>query len=154
MDSAGKPTMPAAAPADQSFPKSARIHSSLEFDELFQRGKVLADGSLVVHAQLSKGRGRIGISISKRVGNAPVRNRWKRLIREAYRRQFQRVPALAKLDIVVRPRRGAVPSYSAIEKSLAGLNDSTGKAASKTKHVATVVGKARTDRRQAVERYV
>lgn len=121
MDSAGKPTMPAAVPADQSFPKSARIHSSLEFDELFQRGKVLADGSLVVHAQLSKGRGRIGISISKRVGNAPTRNQWKRLIREAYRRQFQRVPALAKLDIVVRPRRGAVASYAAIEKSLSSL---------------------------------
>lgn len=121
MDSAGKPTVPAAVQADQSFPKSARIHSSLEFDELFQRGKVLADGSLVVHAQLSRGRGRIGISISKRVGNAPTRNRWKRLIREAYRRQFQRVPALGKLDIVVRPRRGAVANYWAIEKSLSGL---------------------------------
>ena len=121
MDSAGKPAMPAPARVDQSFPKSARIHSSLEFDELFRSGKVLADGSLVMHAQLSNGRGRIGISISKRVGNAPTRNYWKRLIREAYRRQFQRVVALSKLDIVVRPRRGAVAQYSAIERSLANL---------------------------------
>lgn len=121
MDSAGKPTMPSAARAAQSFPKSARIHSSLEFDALFQRGKVLADVSLVMHAQLATGRGRIGISISKRVGNAPTRNRWKRLIREAYRRQFQRVVALSKIDIVVRPRRGAVADYAAIEKSLASL---------------------------------
>lgn len=121
MDSAGKPTSPAAARADQSFPKSARIHSSLEFDTIFQRGKVLADASLVMHAQLAAQRGRIGISISKRVGNAPTRNRWKRLIREAYRRQYQRVGALSKLDIVVRPRRGAVADYSAIEKSIASL---------------------------------
>ncbi len=121
MDSAGKPPMPAAMRIDQSFPKSARIHSSLEFDVLFQRGKVLADATLVMHAQTATGRGRIGISISKRVGNAPLRNRWKRLIREAYRRQYQRLAALPRLDIIVRPRRGAVANYAAIEKSLAGL---------------------------------
>ncbi len=120
MDSAGKPSVPAAR-VDQSFPKSARIHSSLEFDSLFQQGKVLADASLVMHAQLSRARGRIGISISKRVGSAPMRNRWKRLIREAYRRQYQRVTAMAKLDIIVRPRRGAVANYAAIEKSIASL---------------------------------
>lgn len=129
MDSAGKPRMPAVPRTDQRFPKSARIHSSLEFDVLFQSGKVLADASLVMHARLLtaqesgtiNARGRIGISISKRVGNAPTRNRWKRLIREAYRRQFPRVSALGKLDIVVRPRRGAVADYAAIEKSLANL---------------------------------
>jgi ribonuclease P protein component len=108
---------------DERFPKSARLHSSLEFDDLFARGKVLADPTLVMHSRPAQPEraGRIGISISKRVGHAPLRNRWKRLIREAYRRQVRRTPALIRLDLVVRPRRGAVPNYTAIEHSLTSL---------------------------------
>ncbi len=50
-----------------------------------------------------------------------MRNLWKRLIRESYRRHYARQPALAKLDIIVRPRRGAVANYAAIERSLVSL---------------------------------
>ncbi|MCC6507487.1 MAG: ribonuclease P protein component [Pirellulaceae bacterium] len=130
MDSTGKPSNNLTSASatqevkpDESFPKSARLHSSLEFDDLFARGKVLADPMLVMHSRPARANlnGRIGISISKRVGHAPLRNRWKRLIREAYRRQVRRTPALTRLDLVVRPRRGAVPSYTAIEHSLASL---------------------------------
>ncbi len=111
-----------------AFPKSARLHSSIDFDDLFHRGKVLADQTLVIHARRVRlsgstgARGRLGISISKRVGNAPCRNRWKRLIREAYRQLYSRSQALCQLDIVVRPRRGAVPSFQAIDRSLAQLS--------------------------------
>ncbi len=52
-DSVGKPSLTDQARVPETFPKSARIHSSLEFDQLFQTGKVLADGSLVMHARLA-----------------------------------------------------------------------------------------------------
>lgn len=106
---------------DERFPKAKRLHSRNDFDQLFQHGKVLADAVLVLHARVTTANGRLGISISKRVGHAPCRNRWKRLIREAYRRLASRSPALGRLDLIVRPRRGAVPSYVAIERSLTSL---------------------------------
>ena len=105
----------------ERFSKSMRLHSRIDFDDLFHRGKVAVDQVLVIHGRPSSCGGRIGISISKRVGHAPFRNRWKRLIREAYRRLAGRIPALGRLDLVVRPRRGAQPSYAAIERSLSSL---------------------------------
>jgi ribonuclease P protein component len=48
-----------------------------------------------------------------------VRNRWKRLIREAFRRSQEQMPM--GLDLIVRPRAGAVPDYRRIAESLPKL---------------------------------
>jgi ribonuclease P protein component len=77
---------------------------------------------LVIHARRANSQGRMGISVSKRVGNSPLRNRWKRLIREAYRRSLASTPALKRLDILVRPRRGASPDFAAVQRSLTSLS--------------------------------
>ncbi len=75
---------------------------------------------LVVHlVRKEHGDVRLGLSISKRVGNSPVRNRWKRLIREAFRLNRAQLPV--GVDIVVRPRKGAQPDFHAIERSLVQL---------------------------------
>lgn len=59
---------------------------------------------------------RLGITIPKKTGSAVLRNRWKRWIREAFRLQRERIPG--GLDIIVRPKRGAVGSFAAIARSL------------------------------------
>ena len=66
-----------------------------------------------------KSYSRLGLSISKKVGNAVVRNSWKRLIREGFRRQKNELPA--GIDFVVRPRKGACPDHRAIHDSLKKL---------------------------------
>ena len=91
-----------------------------EYAELFTRGKVATDGTLVVHAlRAAGGPTRLGLSMPKKVGNAPHRNRWKRLIREAFRRHKAQLPS--GLLLIVRPRRGARPDSFQIERSLLRL---------------------------------
>jgi ribonuclease P protein component len=116
----------------ERFPARLRVKSRSDFRRVFGSGKVAADGVLVMHGvrqempdsfheerPTSIPISPIGISISKRVGSAPVRNRWKRLIREAYRTQKASIPA--GLILIVRPRKGAIPDYAAIRKSLRTL---------------------------------
>ena len=106
--------------SDEKFPKSLRLVSKLDFDRVFRDGMVASDMVLVVHATRgTEAWTRIGLSVSKRVGNSPIRNRWKRLIREAFRRQKQELPIC--IDMVVRPKRGAVPDYASIYDSLRKL---------------------------------
>lgn len=106
--------------SDERFPKSLRLVSQLDFDRVFKEGAVASDAVLVIHAARGKQAWtRVGLSVSKRVGNSPVRNRWKRLIREAFRRQKGEMPI--GIDIVVRPKRGAVPDYALVFKSLLKL---------------------------------
>ncbi len=102
------------------FTRKHRLTKKTDFDRIFQKGRVVADSTLVIHGIRGEGeRSRIGISISKKVGSAPVRNRWKRLIREAYRLQQQQLPG--ELDLVVRPKRGAKPEFALVFKAIQRL---------------------------------
>ena len=106
----------------RKFPAEFRVKSRNDFQQVFGSGKVAADGTLVVHAVRSddsEQTTRLGLSISKRVGSAPVRNRWKRLIREVFRHCRGDLPK--GLLIVVRPKKGAEPDFSEIKRSLPRL---------------------------------
>jgi ribonuclease P protein component len=104
----------------QRFPKKVRLLRQFEFDRVYQGNAYAADETLVVMA-VSNQRDitRIGLSVSRKVGNAVVRNRWKRIIREAFRRQQTKLPH--GLDIVVRPRMGARCEFNKVHASLATL---------------------------------
>jgi ribonuclease P protein component len=104
----------------QSFRRSDRIRRQREFDRVYGEEAYAADQVLVVRACRNElGRTRLGLSVSRKVGNAVVRNRWKRLIREAFRLRRALLPV--GLDVVVRPRRGAEPDLESITASLPNL---------------------------------
>ena len=102
---------------DLTFPKSRRLLTQADFKRVYDRGVHCNDGTLVVNI-CSNGldQNRLGLSISKQVGNAVVRNRWKRCIREAFRCRQQ--DHHEGVDIVVRPRRDTICDSQAINTSL------------------------------------
>lgn len=102
------------------FTKSQHLRTAAEFDHVYASSAFAADDMLVVKvangpSQLT----RLGTSVSRKVGNAVVRNRWKRLIREAFRLAQHELPQ--GIDIVVRPKAGAEPDSARVRKSFAGL---------------------------------
>ena len=107
-------------PKECGFPSRYRIRRQADFDRVYGSSVVVADQVLVIHGSRNDlPFSRLGLSISRKVGKAVVRNRWKRLIREAFRRCRDGLPA--GYDFVVRPRRGASADYRAIHHSLPRL---------------------------------
>lgn len=66
--------------------KTHRLKDNRDFRRVFQKGKSYANRFLVLyHAPNQLGCYRVGFSVSKKVGNAVVRNKVKRYLREAVR---------------------------------------------------------------------
>jgi ribonuclease P protein component len=105
---------------DNRFPKELRLRKQAEFDRVYKARLFAADDVLIVNGCPSDlAHPRLGLSVSRKVGKAVVRNRWKRLIREAFRLSKTQLPP--GLDLVVRPQKGAEPDFHAIARSLPAL---------------------------------
>lgn len=92
-------------PNRNEFPRTARILSSADFARVYDRRCSAAAGPLVLYAAPRDDAvtgSRVGLSVSRRIGNAVVRNRWKRRLREAFRLVRSRLPTGTDYVIVVR----------------------------------------------------
>jgi ribonuclease P protein component len=110
---------PAVAPdrRRERLPRAARVRHRTDYLAIQNRGRRVAGPHLLLFAlagpssegpESGQGRqGRIGITVSKKVGNAVVRNRVKRWIRECYRRRRPQFPARLDLVVVARPAAAA-----------------------------------------------
>lgn len=103
---------------EQGFPRAERLLKRGDFEEAYSAGRREECGFFVLVAlDRSAGPSRLGISVSRKVGNAVARNRCKRLIREVFRRNSARLPT--GWDLVVVVRRSLVDSgYAEIEQQL------------------------------------
>ena len=101
------------------FPKSRRLLKSEEFDRVFAAKRSRADRRLVVYVAPNECQhARLGLVVSRKVGNSVVRGRWKRLLREAFRLSQQDLPAV---DIVCLPRARHIPTLEGLTDSLSKL---------------------------------
>lgn len=84
--------------------KSYRVKRERDFNQIFSHGKNVANRKFVVY-RLSKNQQhfRVGLSVSKKLGNAVVRNRIKRKIRHIL---IEYQSQLVADDFVIIARKG------------------------------------------------
>ncbi|TWT44296.1 Ribonuclease P protein component [Phycisphaerae bacterium RAS1] len=88
------------------FPRSARIVRGGDYQRIIKHGVRITDGVLVIWA-VANGlpHARLGLVVGRKHGNAPRRNRVKRLIREAFRLSRHNLPP--GIDLVCAPAGSA-----------------------------------------------
>ena len=83
-----------------------RLRASRDFLACYRGTRSRAGALMVVSAPNKEGVPRFGLTVSRKVGNAVVRNQIKRRLREAYRSD---------------PRRGSLPARDFVAHALPGL---------------------------------
>lgn len=94
------------------------MRKKADFDRAYSQGKRIPSASFTIIAHAAgKERSRLGITISRQVGGAVVRNAVRRRLREAFRRNRESIGA--PLDVVIHVRPAAAGArYSDLEAEL------------------------------------
>ena len=83
------------------------LKKNSEFQTVYKKGKSFANKHIVMFVlKNNKGTNRLGISASKKIGKAVVRNKQRRRLKEAFRALGSDVKA--GYDIVILPRIGII----------------------------------------------
>jgi ribonuclease P protein component len=104
------------SPQTGRFQPVDRLRRSVEFQQVIRRGRRVAGAAFVVICAPRRDRPeaarpiRLGITVSRKVGNAVVRNRVKRRIREWFRAGRGALGAGVDLVVIGRAAAAALPS--------------------------------------------
>lgn len=91
-----------------------------DFRRAFGRKRSVSDNLLIIYAcENGLRHNRIGLSVSRKVGSAVVRNRLRRLYREAFRLTKSSLPS--GMDLVLIPRGNTIPTLEQVMESLKRL---------------------------------
>ena len=117
--------------------KRRRLSRSAEFERVYRQGRSKGNRYLVLYAfpraedavPAEREAGpRLGLSVSRRVGGAVERNRVKRVLREAFWAEAERLPDTSDYVVVARPdarelaeREGTEGMRGALSELVAGL---------------------------------
>ena len=98
-----------------------RLRSNAQFSDVYRTHRSFADDYFVMYVRENgESFNRVGVSVSKKIGNSVVRHRVKRLVKEAFRNSEDMFNS--GLDIVFVARKNAAfMTYSDAQRSLMGL---------------------------------
>ena len=109
-----------------TFSKFEHLLTPPEFQLVYDRRRSASDDRLIVYARENElPFSRVGLSVSKKYGNAVRRNRLKRLYRETFRLTKEQLPK--NLDLILIPRGPTEPKLEELMKSLPKLVKQVGK---------------------------
>ena len=101
--------------------KQYRLTASRSFDYLYRHGAVYKNARLVLYVAKSKlSVPKVGFSVGKKVGGSVQRNRTKRRLREAFRRELPQV-ARGRNYVVVARSGSAECSYEELREAVISL---------------------------------
>lgn len=103
--------------------KQGMLHKNKSFQAVYRSGKSYANKMVVLYVLPNNSNvRRIGFAAGKRLGNAVVRNRVKRLLRDSYRLNQSKL--MSGMDLILVGRQAAVNSNRmAVEKAFLHLCD-------------------------------
>lgn len=95
----------------QTFRAHEHLRRPADFLRVYGRRRSASNDCLIVYAcENGLAYSRLGLSVSRKNGNAVHRNRLRRLYREAYRLTRGELPT--GLDLVLIPRRAEIPTLA------------------------------------------
>lgn len=111
--------MSAAQPDRLGLGRRARIKQGRDFLRVRQAGERAVKGCLIANwlRLPAEARSRLGVVVSKKVGNSVVRSRVKRLLRESYRQHQHELTQPLDLVLVARPSI-AEKDFVSVERDL------------------------------------
>lgn len=109
-----------------TFGKQDRLLSPIDFKRVYERKCSVSNQSFIVYGCANAlGRARLGLSVSRKFGNAVARNRFKRLCREAFRLTREELPQ--GFDFVILPRSTKELTLELAKESLLNLTQAVTK---------------------------
>jgi ribonuclease P protein component len=103
------------------FPKTARVLKRNEYLAIQRSPLRIVTENFIIYGRKKRRRSnRIGITVSKKVGNAVVRNLVKRLVRESFRLNHDALPPELDLVLVARRQRPVTELQTTISQMLEG----------------------------------
>lgn len=99
-----------------SFPKTRRLVGNRQFRAVLARNIRVSNGLLTLFvAENNCGYPRLGLSVGKACGKAAVRNRLKRLAREAFRQSQNRIPSEFDYLLKIAPQSSKNSQVSMVD---------------------------------------
>ena len=106
--------------------KSESLKKNSDFRLIYRNGKSKANRFVVVYyMRKDSGPNRLGISVSKKVGNSVVRHHLTRLVREIYRKHEPSFVDGLDLIVVMRPRAKEIDFFT-LERAICSLCEELG----------------------------
>jgi ribonuclease P protein component len=98
-------------------PRSHRLRLPREFQKVRDEGQRIHRGSFILQCRVAAAGGdpRLGVIASRRVGNAVLRNRGRRLVREVFRKEAEQLPPGTECVVVLR-RGFEKAGFTALER--------------------------------------